>query len=114
MCEHNWLLLSKLHIPVIKLLHTNNLSLDRPLNAIFFKLDVVTNKFSAYSSYTYHVLCKYFLDPSGVHINVILQNLKLKEHLSHVPNETIRRTINELEDNSDVYETSSNSFRIVN
>ena len=56
----------------------------------------------------------FFTDPSGVHINVILQNLKLKEHLSHVPNETIRRTINELEDNSNVYETSSNCFRIVN
>ena len=56
----------------------------------------------------------FFTDPSGVHINVILRNLKLQEHLSHVPNEIIKRTINKLEDNSDIYETASNSYRIVN
>ena len=56
----------------------------------------------------------FFTDPNGVHINVILQNLKLQEHLSHVPNEIIRRTITELEDNSDVYETSCNAYKIVN
>ena len=56
----------------------------------------------------------FFTDPSGVHLNVILQHLKLQECLSHVPNEIIKRTINKLEDNSDVYETASNSYRIVN
>ena len=56
----------------------------------------------------------FFTDPNGVHINVILQNLKLQEHLSHVPNEIIRRMITELEDNSDLYETSSNAYKIVN
>lgn len=66
------------------------------------------------SSYVHIRKLLFFIDPSGVHINVILQNLKLQEHLSHVPNEMVKRTINKLEDNSDIYETASNSYRIVN
>ena len=52
-------------------------------------------------------------DPNGVHVDVILQNIKLQEYLSHVPNETIRKTIKRLEDNSDIYETASNSTRLL-
>ena len=54
-----------------------------------------------------------FTDPNGVHINAILQNLKLEEYSSHIPNEIIR-IINQLEDNSNVYETACNCYRIVN
>ena len=56
----------------------------------------------------------FFTDPNGVHVDVILQSIKLQEYLSHVPNEIIRRTIKRLEDNSDIYETASNSYKIVN
>ena len=42
---------------------------------------------------------------NGIHINVILQNLILQKHLS--------QKMNELEDNSYVYETSSKCYKIV-
>ena len=68
---------------------------------------------------TYNYVAKvhrllFFADPNWVHINVILQHLKLQEHLSHVSNEIIRSSINRLEDNSDIYETASKCYKIVN
>ena len=59
------------------------------------------------------IYISFFTNPNRVCINVILQNLKLEEYSSHIPNEIIR-IINKLEDNSNVYETACNCYRIIN
>jgi len=51
--------------------------------------------------------------PSGVHIDYIVQTLKLQQHLSHIPRDVIKRTVHSLEDSSDIYETSSNCYKAV-
>jgi len=51
--------------------------------------------------------------PSGVHVDHIVQTLRLQEHLSHIPRDVMRRSVQSLEDSSDIYETSSNCYKIV-
>ena len=51
--------------------------------------------------------------PSGVHVDHIVQTLRLQEHLSHIPRDVMKKAVHSLEDSSEIYETSSNCYKVV-
>ena len=51
--------------------------------------------------------------PSGVHVDHIVQTLRLQEHLSHIPRDVMKRAVHSLEDSSEIYETFLNCYKVV-
>ena len=73
------------------------------MHSVYYSHYACTPKVYLYTSHFLQIQIGYTL----------MRYCKLEEYSSHIPNEIIR-IINKLEDNSNVYETACNCYRIIN